>query len=297
MLTVRSTNNFISTTKKITMTFKDFIDYKIIQAENISLSVFQVIEFVLILLVTWLVFKLIQKIINRKLKNAENGGGSKYALFQILKYFIWVIVFGIALETVGIRFNLLIASSAALLVGLGFGLQQIFNDYISGLLILFEGNLKVQDVVQMEDGNIGRVMEINLRTSKIETRDEYFIIVPNHRLISNQIINWSHIESLTRFQVNVGVAYGSDTSLVEKTLLACANGHPEIAHSPGPFVRFVNFGDSSLDFQLYFWTEKTFRVENIKSSLRFRIDKEFRNNDIRIPFPQRDVHIFKGNVG
>lgn len=275
------------------MTFKEFIDYQVIQTDSISLTVYQILLFVFILVATWLAFKFIQVFINKKFKRVESGGGSRYAVFQILKYFIWVIVIGIALETIGIRFNLLIASSAALLVGLGFGLQQIFNDYISGLLILFEGNLKVQDVVQMEDGTIGRVMEINLRTSKIETRDEYFIIVPNHRLINNNVINWSHMESRTRFQVNVGVAYGSDTSLVEKTLMECANGHPEIATTPKPFVRFVNFGDSSLDFQLYFWTDKTFRVENIKSSLRFRIDAAFRKNNIRIPFPQRDVHFFK----
>jgi len=275
------------------MTFKEFIDYQVIQTDSISLTVYQILLFVFILVATWLAFKVIQKFLNKKFRRVESGGGSRYAIFQILKYFIWVIVIGIALETIGIRFNLLIASSAALLVGLGFGLQQIFNDYISGLLILFEGNLKVQDVVQMEDGTIGRVMEINLRTSKIETRDEYFIIVPNHRLINNNIINWSHMESRTRFQVNVGVAYGSDTSLVEKTLLECANGHPEIATTPKPFVRFVNFGDSSLDFQLYFWTAQTFRVENIKSSLRFRIDAAFRKNNIRIPFPQRDVHFFK----
>lgn len=275
------------------MTFKEFIDYQLIQTDSLSLTVYQVILFVVILGATWLVFTIIQKFINRKFRSLESGGGSKYAAFQILKYFIWVIVIGIALETIGIRFNLLIASSAALLVGLGFGLQRIFNDYISGLLILFEGNLKVQDVVQMEDGTIGRVMEINLRTSKIETRDEFFIIVPNHRLINNNIINWSHLESRTRFSVNVGVAYGSDTALVENTLLECANGHPEIASTPKPFVRFVNFGDSSLDFQLYFWTDKTFRVENIKSGMRFRIDAAFREKNIRIPFPQRDVHFFK----
>lgn len=276
------------------MTFKDFIDYTILQTESISLSVYQILVFVLILFTTWFVFRMIQKLINRKLRKLEGGGGTKYALFQIAKYFIWVIVIGIALETVGIRFNLLIASSAALLVGLGFGIQQIFNDYISGLLILFEGNLKVQDVVQMEDGIIGMVLEINLRTSKIETRDDYTIIVPNHKLVSDNIINWSHNESRTRFQVNVGVAYGSDTFLVEKTLLECANNHHDVAMAPKPFVRFSNFGESSLDFQLFFWTLKTFRVENIKSSLRFRIDNEFKKNDIRIPFPQRDVHVLQG---
>ena len=276
------------------MTFKEIINYTLIQTENISLTFYQVLVFVLILFFTWLILKLIKKLIYRKLKKSGRGIGSRYALFQILKYFIWIIVFGIALETIGVRFNLLIASSAALLIGLGLGLQQIFNDYVSGILILFEGNLKVNDVVQMEDNIIGKVKEIQLRTSKVETRDDYIIIVPNHKLISDNIINWSHMETRTRFNLNVGVAYGSDTVLVEEVLLDCAHDHPDIATTPEPFVRFIDFGNSSLDFQLFFWTLKTFRVENIKSNLRFKIDQEFRKNDIRIPFPQSDVHILKG---
>jgi small-conductance mechanosensitive channel len=275
------------------MTFNDFINYKMIQTENLSLSVYQVLIFIIIIFSTWMVLKLIQKAINRRLRKTESTGGTRYALFKIIKYFIWIIVLGIALETVGIHYNLLIASSAALLVGLGFGLQQIFNDYISGILILFEGNLKVNDVVQMQDGTIGMVKEIQLRTSKIETRDDIIIIVPNHKLISDNIINWSHMESRTRFFVSVGVAYGSDTILVKKVLLDCANDLQDIATSPQPFVRFVDFGNSSLDFQLFFWTSKSFRVENIKSELRFKIDMEFRRNGIRIPFPQRDVHVIE----
>ncbi len=275
------------------MTFKDFINYQIVQTDKISLTVYQVLVFVFILIFTWLVLKLIKKLINRRLKKLGSEVGSRYALFQIMNYFVWVIVIGVALETIGIKFNLLIASSAALLVGLGFGLQQIFNDYISGILILLEGNLKVKDVVQMEDGTIGMVKEIKLRTSKIETRDDYIIIVPNHKLISDNIINWSHMESRTRFHINVGVAYGSDTALVEKVLLGCAHNHADIVTDPQPFVRFTDFGNSSLDFQLFFWTFKTFRVENIKSKLRFNIDQEFRQNGIRIPFPQRDVHVIK----
>ncbi|MCK4677547.1 MAG: mechanosensitive ion channel [Bacteroidales bacterium] len=102
------------------------------------------------------------------------------------------------------------------------------------------------------------------------------------------------METRTRFNVYVGVAYGSDTALVEKVLLDCARSHPDIAATPEPFVRFIDFGNSSLDFQLFFWTIKTFRVENIKSTLRFKIDQEFRKNNIRIPFPQSDVHILQG---
>ncbi|MCF8367526.1 MAG: mechanosensitive ion channel [Bacteroidales bacterium] len=273
------------------MTFKDLLNYKILETDNLSLTFYQIVVFVLILFFTWLILKIIKRIINRRLIKTGRDVGSRYAVFQLLKYIIWVVIIGVALETIGIRFNILIASSAALLVGLGLGLQQIFNDYVSGILILFEGNLKVNDVVQMEDNIIGQVKEIKLRTSKIETRDDFIIIVPNHKLVSDNIINWSHIKYQTRFNINVGVAYGSDTKLVEQVLLSCADHNPNISTEPKPFVRFIDFGNSSLDFQLFFWSEKTFRVENIKSVLRFKIDQEFRKNNIRIPFPQRDVHI------
>jgi small-conductance mechanosensitive channel len=187
----------------------------------------------------------------------------------------------------------LIAGSAALLVGIGLGIQQIFNDIASGLFILFERNLKVNDVVQIEENIIGRVLSIGLRTSKLETRDNIIMIIPNSKFISDNVINWSHIEVKTRFKVEIGVAYGSDVELVKNVLLECAKQHKDITNKPQPFVRFNDFGDSSLDFQLFFWTRKAFRVENIKSDLRFQIDIEFRKNDIIIPFPQTDVHLKK----
>jgi small-conductance mechanosensitive channel len=276
------------------MTFNNFINYKLIETENFTLTLYKVIVFVLFLVFTWIFLRLIKTFIAKRLKKKNRNISSHYAIFQLIKYLVWIIIIGVALETIGVRYNLIIASSAALLVGLGLGLQQIFNDYVSGILILFEGNLRVNDIVEMEDDVIGKVKEIKLRTSKVETRDDYIIIVPNHKLISDKIINWSHIHSRTRFHINVGVAYGSDTALVEKVLLECAKNNADISDIALPFVRFTDFGSSSLDFQLFFWTDKTFRVENIKSNLRFKIDQEFRKNDIRIPFPQRDVHILKG---
>jgi len=117
------------------------------------------------------------------------------------------------------------------------------------------------------------------------------IIVPNHKFTNDEIVNWSHIETKTRFHVNVGVAYGSEVRLVEKVLLDCAKTNKDISNTPAPFVRFDDFGNSSLDFQLYFFTRKSFRVENIKSDMRFLIDEKFRENNIRIPFPQMDIHV------
>jgi small-conductance mechanosensitive channel len=274
------------------MTLKEIIEHKIIETSKFELTVYQLIVFTLIIVTTWLVLKLIKKLIDRWMKRRKLEAGNTYAFFQIVKYFIWVIAIGIGLETIGIRFNLLIASSAALLVGLGLGLQQIFNDYVAGILILFEGNIKINDVVEFGD-NIGEVKQTGLRTSKIETRDDYVIVVPNHMLVNDMLVNWSHNKRNTRFHVDVGVAYGSDTRLVENILLSCAKEHSNISNHPVPFVRFNDFGNSSLDFQLYFWTENSFRVENTKSDLRFSIDNQFRKNKVTIPFPQRDVHIKK----
>jgi small-conductance mechanosensitive channel len=275
------------------MTLKKLLEFKIIETEKLSLTFYQVLVFVLILLLTWIILKIFNRILTRKTRKHNVGEGSRYAIFQIIKYFIWIIAIGIAVETIGIKLNFLIAGSAALLVGIGMGLQQIFADYLSGILILFEGNVKVNDVIQMGD-MIGKVKQIGPRTSKIETRDNFMVIVPNHRYIFEDIINWSHIELNTRFQVDVGVAYGSDVKLVERVLLESAKGNREISEDPEPFVRFNDFGNSSLDFQLFFWTNNTFKVENIKSDFRFSIDKKFGENNITIPFPQRDVHIKSG---
>ena len=179
----------------------------------------------------------------------------------------------------------------ALLVGLGLGLQQIFQDIMSGIAILFEGSLKVGDIVEIQDNIIGRVIEIGLRTSKIETRDNIIMVVPNSKFVTDIVINWSHMEKKTRFHIDVGVAYGSDVEKVSQVLLQCAEDINKISKTPPPFVRFSDFGNSSLDFQLYFWTTETFQVEYIKSEIRYKIDSAFRANGVHIPFPQRDVHI------
>jgi len=272
------------------MTLREYIEFKLIDTEKVDITIYHLIVIVIIVIATWLILRLVKKLLSRQVKYKRIDIGQKYAIYQIIKYLIWIIAIGILVESVGLKLNILIASSAALLVGLGLGLQQVFSDYVSGILILFEGNLKVKDVVQLKD-IIGEVTQIGLRTSKIETRDNYIIIVPNHKFTNDEIVNWSHIETKTRFHVNVGVAYGSEVRLVEKVLLDCAKTNKDISNTPAPFVRFDDFGNSSLDFQLYFFTRKSFRVENIKSDMRFLIDEKFRENNIRIPFPQMDIHV------
>ncbi|HOP14915.1 mechanosensitive ion channel domain-containing protein [Lentimicrobium sp.] len=273
------------------MNLKDIFNYNLVSVGKFSINAFDLFISVVIIIISIFLLRLIKKFFNNRVKAGKIDKGSAFSIYSIIKYLIWIIVILMILETMGVNLNLMLAGSAALLVGLGFGIQQIFNDLVSGIILLFEGNLKVGDVIQLENNIIGRVRVIGLRTSKIITRDDIIMIVPNSKFISDQVINWSHEQGSTRFLVEVGVAYGSDTELVTRLLLECANLVPEVDLSPEPFVRFNDFGDSALIFQLLFWTKETFRSEYIRSKIRYAIDRKFRENNITIPFPQRDVHM------
>ena len=137
--------------------------------------------------------------------------------------------------------------------------------------------------------------KITLRNTTLITRDDYVIIMPNKKFITENVTNWSHHNNIMRFSVNVGVAYGSDTKLISKLLMNCLEEHSLISKQRKGFVAFKDFGDSALVFELYFWTTEIFRIEILKSDLRFMIDKTFRENNITIPFPQRDVHLFNSS--
>ncbi len=199
---------------------------------------------------------------------------------------------------VGVKMTILLASSAALLVGLGFGLQNIFNDLISGIILLFERDLEVGNLVEIE-GIMGRITSIGLRTSSVVTPENITIIVPNSKFITDNLINWTHIENKRRrLSLRLGVAYDSDLDIVKDVLLKCGNEHNDIEKEPAPRVRLRDFGDSALDMELIVWTFQGFKHETIKSDLRFAINKIFKEKNITIPFPQQDVYIknMKGNI-
>lgn len=274
------------------MHIKEFLEFEIIHTKSLGITIFSLIIAALIIIGTRLLLFLIRRIFNKQEKRKRIDHGSSSAIYQMIKYFIWVIAIALTMDTLGIKITFLLAGSAALLVGLGLGLQKIFQDFLSGISLLIEGTLKVDDIVQMQGGEVGRVKVINLRTSKLETRDNIILIVPNSKLINDVVINWSHHEKKTRFNIKIGVAYGSDVQLVTNVLIKCASMEKAVFTTPAPFVRFVDFGSSSLDFELFFWTTQTFRVEETKSNIRYNIDACFRENGIKIPFPQRDVHFF-----
>ncbi|MBN1338892.1 MAG: mechanosensitive ion channel [Bacteroidales bacterium] len=276
------------------MSFKDIINYKIVESENLTINIYNLLLASIIILAGVIIIRVIGGVFKRMIRKGRLDKGAGWSLFLVIKYIFWVILVLIVLETFGVKISIFLASIAALLIGVGLGIQQVFNDIASGIIILIERHLKVGDVIQIEDGTVGRVLSIGVRSSKIKTRDDIIMIIPNSKFVNDKVINWSLIEEKTRFHVDVGVAYGSDVEAVENILLACAGKNPEICSDPAPFVRFLSFAESSLDFQLFFWVENAFLVENIKSSLRFSINRDFKINGIHIPFPQRDLHFKSG---
>ncbi len=269
---------------------RDFLEFELFSIGDYTLKVYSLAIIILIFVFIKIILWLIKKTMFRKHNMDRSQLGNTYALFQIIKYVIWVVAFGFMLETIGIKVTVLIAGSAALLVGIGLGLQQTFNDIISGIILLSERSIKVGDVLEI-DNDVVRIQEIGLRTSKGINRDEISLIIPNSLITTNKVINWSHQARKTRFKINVGVAYGSDVDLVMKVLKESTLEHPDMFDEYLIDIRFLDFGNSSLDFQILFFSENIFRIEKIKSDIRKIINRKFIENRISIPFPQMDVHL------
>ncbi|MEZ4778312.1 MAG: mechanosensitive ion channel [Flavobacteriaceae bacterium] len=214
------------------------------------------------------------------------------SVFKFIKYIVYVIVVFSTLSVAGFNVTPVLAASAALLVGVGLALQELFQDIIGGIFIIVDKSLLVGDVIEI-NGKVGRVIEIKLRTTRAITRDDKIFIIPNHKFISDTIFNYTQNYKQTRESVSVGVAYGSNTQLVKELLLKSVANDKRILKRPAPFVLFEDFGDSALLFSIYFFINDSFIDPGIKSDIRFRIDALFRENNITIPFPQRDVHIFQ----
>lgn len=214
----------------------------------------------------------------------------RMSIFLIVKYIGWVVSILLMIKVLGFDIKPLLFGSGALLIGLGFGLQNIFRDFVSGLFLLFEGSLKIGDVIEV-DGEVGRVKEINLRSSEMVTVDDVTVVIPNSKFVSERVVNWTMDNELVRFEINVGVAYGSDVEQVFQCLEEAMKENKNVAGKPKPFVRFKNFGDSALEFEMIFWSRSGFVIDNVKSDLRRAVYKKLNDKGLAIPFPQRDVTI------
>ena len=256
-----------------------------------------VVGHILLILVMFGVAKtvliLIEKIINRRVKKFRVDEGRGYAIYQISSYFVYTITVLLALDFAGFHITVILASSTALLVGLGLCLQDVFKDWVAGFVLLAERSITAGDIVEV-DSIVGEIEEVGLRTTIMKTRDDIILVLPNSKLTSNYVINWTQNGKTTRFSLEVGVAYGSDTAKVKALLIEAAHEHHQVNKHPAPLVHFNDFGNSSLDFKLLFFSNELFRIERIKSDLRFSIDKKFRAHNVTIPFPQRDLWIRNG---
>lgn len=271
----------------------NLIEIELFRVGKYSVNIGILLTVIFIIIITKLLLWIIRKILFRKNNRDASEGGNLHSLFQIIKYVVWITSILIILDTFGLKLNVLLAGSAALLVGVGLGLQHTFNDFISGIILLFEGSIKVGDILEI-DNDIVEIQKIGLRTSEAMNRDDIVAIVPNSLITTNKVINWSHQSKKTRFKISVGVAYGSDVDLVVKILKESASEHPEITDKSSINTRFLDFGNSSLDFELLFFSKNIFRIENMKSDIRKIINRKFIENNITIPFPQMDLH-FKSN--
>lgn len=278
----------------MTESFQEFLNYRLLDTGSYSFTIGTMLLIVTIFIAVKIFLFGLRKILNQIFEKRGIDRGRRFALVKLVQYFIWTFATIFMIQAAGFQITILLAGSAALLVGLGLGLQQIFQDLVSGIFILIEGTIQKDDVIEI-DGLIGKIVMINLRTSTVLTRDGIMLIVPNHKFIVDNIINWSHSATPTRFKVSVGVAYGSDVDKVKDILMECTVSHEKVLKTREdgrfPFVRFVDFGDSALQFEVYFWSDDIFPIENTKSDIRYLIDKRFREEGVVIPFPQRDLHI------
>jgi len=269
-----------------------FLNLRIDFTKEISVSVLELLILITVIFITSIVLKVIYRILTRKVP--EHDKGKFQVVFGYFKWLVYVIIFLVTLDSVGVNVTAIFAASAALLIGIGLALQTFFQDIISGVFILIDQSVQVGDIIEL-DGKVGRIEEIKLRTTRAVTIDNKVLIIPNHLYLTNILYNWTQNGSVTRENVEVGVAYGSDIRLVEKILINVANNHESILDDPKPLVLFTNFGDSSLNFKLVFTLNDSFISAIPKSDLRYAIDKAFKENNISIPFPQRDIHIIDKN--
>lgn len=270
--------------------FKDFLNLHLDLTKDISISILDLLVVITVVVLTTVILKIFFRIITRKLP--ENDKGKFNVVYGYFRWLIYIIILLITLDGLGVNVTAIFAASAALLIGVGLALQTLFQDIISGVFILIDQSVHVGDIIEIE-GKVGRVEEIKLRTTRAVTIDNKVLVIPNHLYLTNSLYNWTQNGTLTRESVNVGVAYGSDVELVKKLLLQAATSHPEVIGVPEPIVVFTDFGDSALNFRLIFTLNDSFKATFPKSDIRFAIDRLFRENNITIPFPQRDVHIIE----
>ncbi len=255
-------------------------------------TVLQVLEALAVLVIARIGLAIARRGLNRAAAKAMDAGKT-FILGRLLTSVVWAVAAMVALSTLGVDLTALWAGSAALLVGVGIGLQGFFNDVVSGFVLLFEGGVAVGNVLDV-DGELVRVERIDLRSTRVVTVTGELIVLPNSKVAGEAVTNLTQGDSAMRIRVDVGVAYGSDVELVMRLLAEAMAAQPEVLSTPAPAVFFQDFADSSLNFSVTGWLDDPWDRMGIQSRVRMAIDERFRAHNVTIPFPQRDLHIVEG---
>ena len=265
---------------------------------GIKLSLFQLFLLIgLLIAIFWLSSQTKRFLFNRFLAQSGLDRGLQYAIAQIVSNIVLVVGIFIVLDNAGIHLGTLTVFAGAVGVGVGFGLQNIASNFISGLVILAERPITIGDRVEVA-GVAGQVRQIRARSTLIVTNDNIAMIVPNTKFIDSPVTNWTHSDPRVRFRLPVGVAYGSDVNKVREALIAAASEHPSALKEPKPDAFLEKFGESTIDFELVVWSEEmSHSPRRFKSDLNFLMVKHLKAAGIEIPNPQRDVYIREGKLG
>ena len=271
---------------------EEFLDHRLFRIGQTEVTLSSLLATLAILVVTWLAARLFRKLTAERLfKRSPVDPGVRYAIGRVISYIIWVLGLILALESLGINATTLTVFGGAVGVGIGFGLQDITKNFIAGLILLLERPIKVGDRIEVGKV-IGDVVEIHARATLVRTNDDIYLIVPNSEFITTPVTNWSYRSPRVCFHFPVGVAYGSDPRAVERALLDAAATNENLLREPAPYVLFLAFGESSLQFELGCWTAVMLhRRGTLRSQINHANHEIFKERGIELPIPQRDIHI------
>jgi len=267
------------------------LSYHLFELNQTPVTLYSIIVFVILIIATFALSRSVNRyLLNRLLVSMEIDEGTRYTMKRISHYIIMTIGVLFALQFVGISLNSLTVIFGLLSVGIGFGLQNIASNFISGLILLFERPISIGDHVTVGDTE-GKVYSISIRSTTITTLNNISIIVPNSAFISSNVVNWSHGDPKIRMDIPVGVSYQSDPDKVVQVLKDVAAANKHVLKRPEPDVLLTLFGDSAWNMELHVWIANPRRHHRIRSDINFAIVHAFREHNIEIPFPQRDVHL------
>lgn len=271
-------------------TILNYLREPLVQLSGTQISALTVLTAILIIIVAKIVSVAIGRSVERVLEVRDVDRGVRFAAGRITRYVIILIGIFVAIGTLGIDTSAIMGAAAVLLVGIGFGLQKLAENFISGLLVLIERPVRKGDFIDA-GGVLGVVDDIGLRATRVTSRDGVQVILPNSHLMSSIVINYSQPSHERRFQIDIGVAYGTDLELASKIIVDVAKAEPKVLDAPAPEVRHMGFGDNAIHLILLVWIAEAKEDLIVGSRLRFALDKAFREHKISIPFPQREVHM------